>query len=164
METSSADTGSSSTNDVGPERQGAGDSHALTLAAGKFVRITVAVFGRKAGQFEKLGCALHRGRAGLADEPKRLGDNRPHGHARMKRGERILKHHLQVTPGLPHPRGRQGCDVDAFEPDFAGSRFDEPEDATPEGRFAAAGLSLRVPASRRGTDRTTRRRPPARAR
>ena len=41
METSSADTGSSQTMSFGLQGQRPGDAHALTLPAGKLMRITV---------------------------------------------------------------------------------------------------------------------------
>ena len=47
-ETSSADTGSSSTISCGSQRQRAGHADPLALAAGELVRVAVEVLGREA--------------------------------------------------------------------------------------------------------------------
>ena len=55
IDTSSADTGSSSTISFGFEGQRPGDADALALAAGELVREALGVVGRQTDQFEQLG-------------------------------------------------------------------------------------------------------------
>ena len=86
--------------EVGPRGEGAGDRDALTLAAGKFVRIFVPVGGveaDKAQQFVRLfsnvGTALDE-----PERPDRLGDDGGRALARVEAGVGILEHHLNAPP------------------------------------------------------------------
>ena len=54
-ETSSADTGSSSTSKLGPERQRTGDADPLALTAGELVRVATGVARREPDRLEQLG-------------------------------------------------------------------------------------------------------------
>ena len=54
IDTSSADTGSSSTSSFGLQRQRPGDADALPLAAGELVRVAVGVLGVEPDQLHQL--------------------------------------------------------------------------------------------------------------
>ena len=58
IETSSADTGSSSTSTFGSQRERPGDADALALAAGELVRVPVAVLGVEADLSQQLAHLL----------------------------------------------------------------------------------------------------------
>ena len=56
-------------------------------------------------------------------DDERFPHNLPHAHARVKRGKRILKHHLQV-PAVRFEGARfQRREIGAFEEDLAGRRL-----------------------------------------
>jgi hypothetical protein len=99
METSSAETGSSSDDEVGVEGERAGDGDALALAAGEFVRVAVA--RRRRGRPTWSQQRRRRGRgasaAARAVDAQRLGDDVADGHARVERGERVLEDDLDVA-------------------------------------------------------------------
>src|SRR5690606_22203418 len=87
-----------SNHDLGVQSQGARNTYALTLAAGKFVRITLCHLGRQTYTFEQLGHT----RLGLAARcyamhEQWLHDGKADCHTRIERGKRILEHKLNIT-------------------------------------------------------------------
>jgi hypothetical protein len=114
-------------------RQRARDADALPLPSGELVRIALPVVGREADFQEELRDALVAiGFVEVVDD-QRLGDDRPHGHARIQRRIRILKDDLHVPADAAQVAGVEVEHVLPFELDGAGGRLDEPEDAAPDG-------------------------------
>ena len=104
IDTSRADTGSSSTISRGFERERPGDADALALAAGELAREAGQVQLRvEPDDLEQLAHArvapLVRDHAVGA---QRLGEDVGDRQARVQRGHRVLEHHLHVAPDL-HP-------------------------------------------------------------
>ena len=81
------------------------------------MRVAVDQVGQEAHALHQLGdAALHflaRGLWLVGDQ--RLGDDFAHGHARVKRGEWILKDHLNVAAVAAAGLGRHGGEVLALE-------------------------------------------------
>ena len=62
-------------------------------------------------------------------------------HARIERGERVLEDDLHVAAERAERRGIELRDVAALEPDLAGGRLDQPQDAAAGRRLARAGFA-----------------------
>ena len=76
IETSSAETGSSQTMNLGFRRQGARDADALALAAGEFVRVALGGVACEADRVQQLAHPARRAAASpLAVDDQRLGDD-----------------------------------------------------------------------------------------
>ena len=102
--------------ELGLEREGAGDGDALALAAGELVRVAVGVLGGEADLGEELGDALAP--AGLrqdvgVDHPG-LGDDLVDRHARVERLGRVLEHHLDLAAHGVEVARRHGEEVPAL--------------------------------------------------
>ena len=123
METSSALTGSSQHDELGVERQGAGDADALALPARELVRVALGVLGVEADRLEQLGDALLAlGLGADVVDLERLADDVADAHARVERGVRVLEDDLHVAAQRVHLAARRLHDVDALEGDVAAGR------------------------------------------
>src|ERR1700760_1257856 len=132
IDTSSADTGSSPKNRLGPD--------ALPLATGELGREPVVVLRVESDQLHDLLDPLLAVRAvGDAVDRERVTDDRPDPAARVQRAVRVLKNHLHVTPVGTHPTTRQSADVVAVEGDLPGGDVVQPHDAAGQGGLAAPG-------------------------
>ena len=108
-ETSSAETGSSQTIELGLQRERAGDADALALAAGELVRIAVAHARAQARPCSSSSAVRSRRAPAVpsAVEPERLADDVADRHARVERGERVLEDDLHVAPQAAQLAPRQ---------------------------------------------------------
>ena len=90
---------------------GAGDRHALALAAGDFVHGTLAEVRRKTNAFEQTtDQSRPLGTAADAVDAQRVVDHPGHRGTRVEGGLRILENHLQAGPGgtqAPAVQGKQ---------------------------------------------------------
>ena len=124
---------------LGLQRERAGDADALALAARELVRIIAHLRPAQSDALEQRGHA--RGpvaAAGDAVHAQRLADDVARRHARIERGERVLEDDLHPPPvgaqlDLAEPR-----DVLAVERDAAGGRLDQPQHGAAHRRLAAA--------------------------
>ena len=93
MDTSSAETGSSQTMNLG-----AGDADALALAAGELMRVAHGVLGVEADELHQLHDALAALLLVFAQlvHVERFADDVFDRHARVERGVRILEDHLHL--------------------------------------------------------------------
>ena len=154
-DTSSADTGSSSTITFGSSAEGPGDADALALAAGELVRVAVAVLRVEADEPEQLG---HPVRAALAVEVvdlERLGDDVVDRQARVQRRVRVLEHDLQVPAHRAHLPGRQRRQLLALEHHRARRGLVELEHGARRSWTSRSRTRRRGRASRPGAGRTT---------
>ena len=105
---------------LGAERQRAGDADALTLAARELVREVGHLARPQADAGEQggdLGLAFLA--VAHAVDQQRLRHDIARCHARVQRGERILEDDLHVAPRQPHARLRETEDVLAAEDHLA---------------------------------------------
>ena len=106
---------------LGLDRERAGDRQALALAAGEFVRIAARMVGPQPDQLEQLADAGAPRRlvAGKSVKHQRLAQHGAHGHARIERGVGVLEDHLHAlaarrasprrsVPAGPRPRSAPG--------------------------------------------------------
>ena len=128
--------------ELGLDGQRACDGNALALAAGKLVRIFAHEPRRQTDFFHQR--ADRPGQVGLGDfavDLNRLGERGVNGHARVERGVRVLKNHLEIgTCGAQFLAAHVG-EGSAAESDGAGGRLDELQDGAAQSGFAAAGLT-----------------------
>ena len=142
METSSADTGSSSTRSFGLEDEGPGDADPLALATGELVGVAVGVVGLEPDQLEHLRHAAVDGfPVAEAVDVQRLGDGFPDRQAGVERGEGILEDDLNVAAHVAQGATLDLGQLGAVEADGARCRHDQLQHAASRGRFAAAGLA-----------------------
>ena len=142
IDTSSADTGSSQIDQLGPEGQGPGHADALALATGELGREPVVVLRVEPDQLHDLLDPLLAVRAvGDAVDRERVPDDRADPAARVQRTVRVLEDHLHVPAERAHPSTGQPADVLAVEGDRAGGDVVQPHDAAGQGGLAAAGLA-----------------------
>ncbi len=129
--------------ELGLQNQGPGNAYALALAARKLVRVAVDLLRRQADAAHHRLDALHHlglGHAGVV-RAQGLGNDLRDGHARVQRGQRVLKNHLDVfsdsQPGLARGPGHFLAHPD----DAAGAGGDQVEHGARQGRLAATGLA-----------------------
>ena len=72
---------------------------------------------------------------------ERLLDDRADAHPRVERRVRILKDDLEVPARAAELAARQRAHVHVLDADLAGGRLDQPQQAAPGRRLAAAGLA-----------------------
>src|SRR5882724_10528863 len=116
---------------------------ALTLAAGKFVRVPRHVAGLQADGLEQVGDALLELTAGLCQpvNDQRFADDVADAHARVERGIGILKDDLDIAAKRAKFFAAERADVLAVKVDLARTRFDQADHATAGGRLAATGFA-----------------------
>ena len=119
---------------LGPQRERAGNPDALPLAAGELVRVAVVVLGVEADQLEQLldGALDPAGRLDLL-QPERGADDGADRVPGIERGVGILEDHLDLAPQRAHLALPQMGDVMAVDHDLAAGRFVQP------GQQAAGG-------------------------
>jgi hypothetical protein len=123
---------------LGPQRQGAGDPDALPLATGELVRVAVVVLGAEAHQLEQLlHGALDPARRLDVLQPERRAHDRAHGVPRVERGVGILEDHLDLAPQRAHLARPQVRDVMSLDHDLTAGRLVQPGQQAP-GRGLAA--------------------------
>src|SRR5205807_2043413 len=109
------------------------------LPAGEFMRIAPHVVGIEPDGFEQFDDPVLELAPAFREvmDDQRFADDRADGHARVERSVGILEDDLHVAAQRAQRAAGQGGDVLAVEPDLAGGRLDQPQDAAPGGRFAA---------------------------
>src|SRR5205085_6612913 len=124
------------------DRECPGDADTLTLATGKFMRIT---FHKSSAEAHRLHQFLHLRLDRLplrqAERADRFADNITDRHTRVERRVWVLKDHLQVLSLFAHRRLRQMCKVLTIVKDLSARRFREPQNSLAERRFTAAGFT-----------------------
>ncbi len=143
IDTSSADTGSSQTMHLRPQRQGARDADPLPLPAGELVRVAVDVLGLEPDEVQQL---LHRPRAvaarhHLGMDVERLADDVADGHPRVQRRVRVLHDHLHPPPEPPQLAAADLEDVPAVQIGPSRGRRLLAHEQPGERGLAAAGLA-----------------------
>ena len=125
------------------DRERARYADALALAARELVRVAAHVIGLQADRLEQLDHPRRQFGAGLGEfvDDERLADDAADRHARVQRCERVLEDYLHVATERAKRVSAEVRDVAALEPDLAGRRLDEAQDAAAGRRLAAAGLA-----------------------
>ncbi len=103
IDTSRALTGSSQMMSLGLQRERAGDTDALALAAGELVRVAFRVLRVEPDDLEQVRDALLR--SSLVPTSwmiERLADDVADVHARVERGVRVLEDDLHVAAEYVH--------------------------------------------------------------
>src|SRR6266852_1439004 len=121
------------------DRQGAGDTHPLALAARQLVRVALGEARVEAHLLEQRQDATFG--LGPADETmdrERLGEGLPHGHAGIEGAVGVLKHDLHPPPQSAELAWPKRQHVLAVERDAAGVGLDQAEDHAPHRGLAAA--------------------------
>ena len=136
------------TDELRLRRERPGDADTLALAAGEGVRIALEVLDLQAdGVHQLLDPIFQFLSARQVVGHQRLGDDVQYRHAWIQRRVGVLEDHLHVAADLPQPVLVQLGDVDRrvggleLEVDRAVGGLDRAQDAAPQGRLAAAGLS-----------------------
>jgi hypothetical protein len=129
-------------NDLRFEDQRAGDTDALALAAGEFVRVAPRLFGRQADILQHgLDTTLDFRRRGDAVQLQRRSKGGAHGLARIERGIGVLKDHLHRLRTLHAPRRPRAGKRLAAIADRPFRRLLKTEDGEGRGGLAAAGFA-----------------------
>ena len=87
------------------------------------------------------GALTGLGAVGQAVDQQGIGNRLTHHHLGVEAGQRVLKHHLNATPGLAQgspPQAEQAC---ALQPHRAAPHRRQTHQGAAEGAFAAAGSS-----------------------
>jgi hypothetical protein len=123
---------------LGPQRQRAGDPDALPLAAGEFVRVAVVVLGVEPDQLEQLLYAAPDP-AGHLDplQPVRGSHDGADRVPGVERGVGVLEDHLDLAPYRAHLARPHMGDVVSVDHDLAAGRLVEPGQQAPGGGLAA---------------------------
>ena len=128
--------------EAGPEHERAGDADALSLPAGKFVRVTIdEVRIQPADPHHLLHGALDRLAAAEAEVAQRLADDRADRHPRIQGAIRVLENHLHPLPHSPQFFPVQRGEFAALDEDRAGGGREQLDDHAAERRFAGARLT-----------------------
>src|SRR5215470_4213486 len=127
---------------LGLQDEGAGDRQPLALAAAELVGKAVELVRLQADDLEhaaRLVAAL----AARADavEAQRLRQVGADAHARIERGERVLKYDLHLAPEGAELLPAAAQEVAAVQPHAASGRLDQPQDEARRRRLAAAALA-----------------------
>ena len=164
-ETSSAETGSSSTISLRLERQRARDADALALAAGELVREAVDVLGVQPDAVEQLAHAAPRSwPRGRPVQLQRRADDLADALARVQRRVRVLEDHLHLAPQRLHrSRGRPCVMSSPRKRIVPVGRRRQPHDRARQRGLAAARLADEPERLALVEREATRRRPRARA-
>ncbi len=122
--------------------QGTGDTDALTLAAGEFVRVALHCVARQADAMKAFDDAIGpiARRADVMDAVGFL-DDVAHFQARIEAGVGVLKDHLHAPAEGTQRRLTEVGDVLALEADFSVGGFDQTQDGAAGGGLAAAGFT-----------------------
>ncbi|MCY1302372.1 hypothetical protein D9M70_520230 [compost metagenome] len=124
------------------ERERAGDTDALALAAGKRMRIALEVLGRKLDLSQKLGgTGAHDLRRAQLVNPHRIHQRLLDRHARVERGERILEDHLGFAAKSREDGARRADQLGSIEADRARPWSIELHDRAGNRRLAATGFT-----------------------
>jgi hypothetical protein len=129
--------------ELGADGEGPCDADALPLPARELVRVAPHVIRVETHRLEEVGdllLALTPALGELVDD-ERLADDGAHGHPRVQRRVGVLEDDLEVAPERAERPLVHGRDVLALEPDLAGRRLDEPQDAAARRRLPASRLA-----------------------
>ena len=123
--------------------KGAGNRNALALAAGKLVRILLAVRRRKAHLRQQAADPLAQFRPSIRQPecPERLRNDVVHPPARVEAGIGVLEDHLHPAPAAGALGRREPGKVQAVEQHAPGSRAVEAHDQPGDGGLPATGLA-----------------------
>ena len=126
---------------LGVDRQRAGDADALALAAGELVRIAPRVLRSEPDHVQELRDPP-RALASLRQsvDGQRLADHLLHRHARIQGGIRVLEDHLHLAPQRPQVLGIGAGHVPALEQDLTPGRLQQAQQQAPDGGLAGAAL------------------------
>ena len=137
--------------ETGVEGQRPRHPYPLALPARELVGVTVGDVGVHSHQLQQPPHRFPTAAPGhLGMHLQQLADGRPHRHAGVEGGERILEDDLHVAAQLPQPAAVGGDHVDAFdaaalqrapEHHLPGGGFDQAEDAAGGGGLAASRLA-----------------------
>ena len=125
--------------DVGLERERAGDPDALALAAGELVRVPGRVLGPQPHHLQQLGNALGSFRPATLDD-ERLAQHVDDAHARVQRRVRVLEHDLQPPAERPQLAAGELLDLAPVEADHARRRIEQAQHEPARRRLAAPRL------------------------
>ena len=133
-------------NQAGIERERAGNADALALSAAEGMGKTVHIFDGQLHDIEQFAHPLAPlGGVRHAVDQQRLADQIADHHARVERGEGILKHHLQMAAERFQPFAAQRCQIGCLaverEVDLARTGVERAHDAARHGGFAAAAFA-----------------------
>ena len=129
------------------QRDGPGDTDALSLAAAESMWEAVHVLGTQANDAQQLSYArLEVPAAHVAVHYQRLADDLQERHAWVQRPVGVLEHLLHIEPYVAQGRGVGVDDVDraparVVEDHLARGRFDSPEYAVPGRGLSATALA-----------------------
>jgi hypothetical protein len=127
--------------DLGSERERAGDTNSLALSSGELVRIAVAVFGEQTNSGEKVGDAVGGFFLRHAVDAHGLADDVANGNARVERGVGVLEHHLDLATQFAQILSASGGDIALAEHDLPGGGRHEAEQRAAEGGLTATGFA-----------------------
>src|SRR5262245_31087487 len=129
--------------EVGIDRERAGEPDPLALAARELVRVPSRGVGRQANRLQQLADSRARLPPAGPDSvrPERLADDPPDAVAWIERGERVLEDHLHPPAQRPQLPLAEACDVAPVEDDAAGGRVVEAQNRSADRRLPAARLA-----------------------
>ena len=127
--------------EVGVERERAGEADALALAAGELVRVARRGVGREPDHLQQLAHLLAELLAAAPVHAQRLADHPPDRVARVQRGVRVLEDHLHPLPQRPQLALAHVRDVGAVEEDRAAGGLVQAQQRPADRRLAAARLA-----------------------
>ena len=127
--------------ELGLERERAGDPDALALPAGELVREAAEVLALQADAVQQLGRARRDLRLVDAVQRERRADDLADPLARVQRRERVLEDHLHLAPDGLELRAAGLRDVGAAEADRAAGRVEQAHERARQRRLAAARLA-----------------------
>ena len=127
---------------LGLDRERAGDADALSLAARELVRVAALVPGREADLLEQLAHPrLLLGALGEVMDLQGLADDLADRHARIQRSVGILEDDLHLAAEPPELGLVEVEHVLAVEAHRASGRLDQAQQHAARGRLAASGLA-----------------------
>ena len=127
---------------LGIQRKCTRNADALSLSAGKFVRITVGIFGIKADLLQQIGDSFFLiCFSSYSVNFQWFGNDRPNGHSRIQARVWVLKYDLHLAPQTTHFLRRQTYDLFPFKNDVAARRLDQPQQTATDRRLPAARFS-----------------------
>ena len=126
----------------GVDRQRAGDADPLSLASRELMGVAVGEPRVHPDDVKQLvDPVLPLFPLGQLEDVDRLADDVAHRLARVERRVRILEDHGHLAPPGAQPFASLLGDVFAFEMDRAGRGFEQPDQGSTKGRFAASRLA-----------------------
>src|SRR3954463_223015 len=128
---------------LGLDRQSAGDPNPLTLASAEFVRITLGVLRIQPYVLQQLDDTVAPGAGifGQFVDIDRFPDDLLHSHARVQGIVRILEDHLEPAPAGTQVGSIQLCNIFILEKNAPCRWFDQANDGPAQGSFTATAFA-----------------------